>query len=148
MHDKCINWTLTQNKTRRFCSQNSFSTLLKVIFIEKFGSKLMFSLSLLCSLLVLFLAKPIAADLGEPGPLKVGDEYETNISPQADSSILPDIKENGRSATYQLRHTGASYMAVLFEDFNLKEGCTMTVSGEPVTDLFGVGNGKQEYEME
>lgn len=85
---------------------------------------------------------------GEPGPLKVGEEYGKNISPSEDSEIIPEITENGKSAMYSLRHTGASYIAVHFSDFNLPEGCTMKVSGDPITNIFeGVSNGKQEYSM-
>ena len=79
---------------------------------------------------------------GEPGPLKVGDIYETRVAPTGESLVPPSISEGGTKAKYSIKiRENASYMALHFASCNLDDDCVMEVSGKNL-------NGKQQrYEM-
>ena len=76
---------------------------------------------------------------GEPGPLKVGYEIEKHITNEEDSELAPEISQNGKSAKWTIHAPeGSPFTAIHFREFNLEEGCVVTV---------GSKNNRNEYQM-
>ena len=80
---------------------------------------------------------------GKPGPLKVGNEYETRIDFTETSDVPPKFSENGAVAKLDImKYKGGPYITVHFAEFDLANGCVAKISG--INNIF---EKSQRYEM-
>ena len=89
------------------------------------------------------------AEVLEAGPAKIGDKYSVSISRDGhiiQESVPMQVEVTSAEATvFTMRHVGATYIALHFEDINLTSGTKLTIcDGNDDQCFIYTGRGKRD----